>query len=63
MRGDPVRHAAIRKVDELFRRFVASLCAQFTTPPEELVHRAERNAASAEPGEPQPHTGPGSPKM
>jgi hypothetical protein len=46
MRGDPRRHAAIRKVDERFRRFVVALCAQFTTPPEELVQRAERDAPS-----------------
>jgi hypothetical protein len=63
MRGDPKRHAAVRKVDELFRRFVAALCAQFTTPPEELVQRAERDAPSLGSSHAQPQAGPGSPQM
>jgi hypothetical protein len=53
MRGDPTRHAAIRKVDELFRRFVAALCSQFTTSAEELVQRAEKDAPSNHAQQPQ----------
>jgi hypothetical protein len=57
MRGDPARHATIRKVDQLFRRFVAALCAQFTTSPEELVERAEKDAPSANPDRAPSQTG------
>jgi hypothetical protein len=60
LRGDPTRHETIRKVDELFRRFVAALCSQFTTPAEELMQRAEKDAPA---NHAQPQAGSRSPSV
>jgi len=38
---NPKRVEARRSVSKRFRRYIATLIAQFRTPPEELVKRAE----------------------
>jgi hypothetical protein len=38
---DPERVEARRSVSQRFRRYIATLMAQFRTPPEELLKRAE----------------------
>ena len=44
MRGNLERHARLRAVARLYQRFVAALSAQFVTPPEEVLRRAEEAA-------------------
>lgn len=44
MQGNREKHARLRTVAQLYQRFVATLSAQFVTPPEEVLRRAEEAA-------------------
>ena len=44
MRGNREKHARLRMVAQLYQRFIAALSAQFVTPPDEVLRRAEEAA-------------------
>lgn len=47
MRGNREKHARLRMVAQLYQRFVAALAAQFVTPSEEVLRRAEEAAQTS----------------
>jgi len=44
MDQDPKKRARLRRVDEIFRRFLAAMRAKLTLADDDLLHRAERSA-------------------